>query len=81
MVNGSPPLRYISRIDSSRSHAWWVRIMRSDPQAGVPRVAVSKLFTDHLWGGKESALEAARLWRDEALVEFPRYRLRLEASA
>lgn len=66
--------RYITRMDYSRSTGWWVRIYHSDPTPGVPRIAVSKFFRDTFWGGVDAALEAARRWRDEMLVEYPRFR-------
>lgn len=56
--------RFISRLDYARSKGWWVRIiLESKP-------LVAKLFSDNKFGGRTSALRAARAWRDEQLVIF-----------
>lgn len=69
-------LLYITRLRHSKSLGWWVRIYHSDPMPGVQRIAVSKVFSDAAWGGEAAALEAAKRGRDEALVEYPRFRFR-----
>lgn len=54
-------LHHITRLDYSKTHAWWVRFQRG-PSA--ERTTVSKMFSDGKWGGKNKALRAALSWRD-----------------
>lgn len=57
----------ISRIETEKHSAWYVRIY-------FQGAYVRKTFSDHLWGGKESALREAIAWRDnmEAQMGKPR---------
>ncbi|NTW49676.1 MAG: hypothetical protein HGB19_08130 [Chlorobiales bacterium] len=48
----------ISRIDTSNTHGWFVRVYRDE-------AIYSKLFSDRRHGGKRKALEAAMAYRDE----------------
>lgn len=48
----------ISRIDTSNTHGWFVRVYRDE-------AIYSKLFSDRRHGGKRKALEAATAYRDE----------------
>ncbi|ACF13164.1 Pathogenesis-related transcriptional factor and ERF protein [Chloroherpeton thalassium ATCC 35110] len=50
--------RGISRIDSSNTHGWFVRVYRDE-------AIYSKLFSDGRHGGKPQALEAAVDYRNE----------------
>jgi len=51
-------MRGISRIDSSNTHGWYVRVYANGG------VFCSKLFSDRIFGGKEEALKAAFKYRD-----------------
>jgi hypothetical protein len=51
-------LKGISRIDSTNTHGWFVRVYRND-------VIYSKLFSDSRYGDKDKALGAAKAYRDE----------------
>jgi hypothetical protein len=48
----------ISRIDSKRTHGWYVRVYANGG------VFTSKLFSDRLYGGKQIALNNAIKYRD-----------------
>ncbi len=66
-------LKHITRLDYGKAIGWWVRIRRkSNP--------CSKLFSDNIYGGKDEALEAAIVWRDEQLVNAPKLNLRTAES-
>ncbi len=49
----------ISRIDSSHTHGWYVRIYANG------KVFDSKLFSDKQFGGKKAALKSALMYRDQ----------------
>jgi hypothetical protein len=49
----------ISRIETLKHSAWYVRIYYGGAY-------VRKTFSDTVYGGKESALQEALMWRDEA---------------
>jgi hypothetical protein len=49
----------ISRIDSSHTHGWYVRIYANGT------VFDSKLFSDKQYGGKKAALKSAIMYRDQ----------------
>lgn len=59
------PHRYIRRIDNerTRTHSWHVAI-RSRNQA------VTRHFSDNVYGGKRKALRAAKVFRDEMLAKL-----------
>lgn len=62
----------VSRIDSKKTHGWFVRIYR------YPSLTFSKFFTDGVYGGWEHSLQAAELFRDVAEGFLPKssdYRL------
>ncbi len=52
----------ISRIDSSHTHGWYVRIYANGT------VFDSKLFSDRQYGGKKAALKSAIMFRDQRLA-------------
>ncbi len=54
----SPEWRGISRIDYKHTHGWFARVYLKGKRVK------SKLFSDGLHDGRESALEKARKWRD-----------------
>jgi hypothetical protein len=56
--------KYITRLEyeSSAVRGWWVRI---------PRLNKSKLFSDNIYGGKDAAELAARMWRDKLVNDAP----------
>ena len=56
--------KYITRLayENSAVRGWWVRI---------PRLSKSKLFSDNIYGGKDAAELAARVWRDKLLRDAP----------
>ena len=49
----------ISRIDSSHTHGWYVRVYANGT------VFDSKLFSDKQYGGKKAALKSAIMYRDQ----------------
>jgi len=60
----------ITRFEYGRARGWWVRLYRG---TGDDRVCYSKLFSDRSYfGGKRSALQAARRWRDQQLKRLPK---------
>lgn len=59
--------RNVTRLDYGRTHAWWVRIYRTDD--GTKR-CISRSFSDGAHGGKRKALTAARKWRDAKLAQL-----------
>lgn len=58
----------IHRIDNdaNRTHAWLVTVQRKT-------IIVNKMFSDHVWGGKRKALQAAVDFRAELLAQVPEY--------
>ena len=50
--------RGISRVDHKHTHGWLARVYLSHKRT------VAKLFSDKKLGGREAALEQARLWRN-----------------
>lgn len=67
-------LKHITRLDYQKTHGWWVRIRRkSNPS--------SKLFSDGVYGGRDKALEAALVWRDEKLSAAPKQTTRTTESS
>lgn len=58
----------IHRIDNeaNRTHAWLVTVQRNT-------IIVNKMFTDHVWGGKRKALQAAEDFRAGLLAQVPQY--------
>jgi hypothetical protein len=70
---GRADLRYITRIDSKRTHCWWVRFQRVLADGSV-RPIVGKTIPDARHGGKLKAHAAAKAFRDRAarLVPPPR---------
>ena len=63
-MNQAKKMKGISRIDSRSTHGWFVRIYR-DGQTH------SKMYSDQLWGGKQTALQAARKYRNEYERKHP----------
>ena len=57
-------MRYLSRIDSARTHCWWVRI-------GTPgkKNYVQGSFTDAKFGDKKTSFDAAIKFIEEKLIE------------
>ena len=49
--------RGISRVDHKHTHGWLARVYLSRKRT------IAKLFSDKKLGGREAALEQARLWR------------------
>ncbi len=67
-------IKHITRLDYQKTHGWWVRIRRkSNP--------CSKLFSDGIYGGRDKALEAATIWRDEKLSLAPKQTSRTTESS
>jgi len=69
------PMRYITRLKNRKS--WTVKIHQ-----GKPANKISKNFSDRHYGGKEKALQAAKIWRDRRIEEknkFPTNRLRKQS--
>jgi len=62
-MSTSDSMRYISRIDSSSTHGYYVR-------AGLQQGIRAKLFSDRTYGGKAAALRAAKQHRDEILEQL-----------
>ncbi|MBC8505978.1 MAG: hypothetical protein H8D34_14035 [Chloroflexi bacterium] len=64
--NGHNPMKGISRIDTDNksTHGWFVRIYR--------RKTISKFFSDKKHGGTETALAAAKQWRNKMYEQHPR---------
>jgi hypothetical protein len=60
-------MRHISRIDQERKkqHGWWVRIHRAGQM-------IHRFFSDKSCGGKTRALAAAKQYRDELLLHYPK---------
>ena len=54
-------MKYISRIDSKRTHCYIVRVGYQIPEA------THKTFSDGMYGGKRKALKAAITYRNEEL--------------
>lgn len=59
--------RNITRLDYDNTHAYQVRIYRTDD--GVKR-CISRCFSDVAHGGKRKALAAAKKWRDAQLEKL-----------
>jgi len=51
-------MKFISRIDSARTHAYFVRTYKNG-------VVDAKLFSDKKMGGKGKALAAAKAYREK----------------
>lgn len=68
-VSASDFDRGVSRLDqvSSGTHGWQVRLQRKGVRYG-------RFFSDSAWGGRESALEMARRYRDRLLGAIERKR-------
>jgi hypothetical protein len=62
MAKSDRPMRYISRLDGSM-HGYIVR-------AGIRRGGKPKFFSDKIHGGRESALEAAKTYRDRTVAKL-----------
>ena len=56
-------MKFISRIDSARTHAYFVRTYKD-------AVVVAKLFSDKKHGGKGKALAAAKAYRTEVRKKY-----------
>lgn len=54
----NPKLKSISRIDHKHTHGWYVRVKWKHENR-------SRFFADLRMGGRQTALAAAILWRDE----------------
>jgi len=57
----------ISRIDheASRTHSWHVTVQRQ-------KRIFTRHFSDHVHGGKQKALQAAKAYRDHLIARYPR---------
>ena len=60
------PLLYITRREYHRERSWWLRLPNG------PGRPDSHWFPDHLWGGKASALIAAKAVRDRFVATAAR---------
>jgi hypothetical protein len=62
-------LKFITRLDYNRTHAYWVRFQMQLPGKQSPRV-ISRSFSDGKHGGKAQALAAAVRWRNATVREL-----------
>ena len=60
----TPALRNITRFEHKRTFGWWVRFLRDG-------TVHSKFFADAGWGGKKTALLAAKSHRDWMAEQLP----------